>query len=410
MTFKAGCFYRRANDGAVYFCEQVKDARTLLHIADLHSCADKERRLLLRNDEGEYWEKINESEQAPYLSTYSRDAFDEYGLNVGEQGIIFRRQYHLDPYLHGVADAEVHSRLAAIVDNSVHYDSNGSPRLLPPDEVAYWHRKAEEVVEHLRCNEKIDFFVDSDSISDAKVLRLRHDIREKKNYESYAPWGNVPPLSQLTSRPLYKYGEAKHLRLALEKGRIRISPSLHYSDSSLNSARQDEDEGRIILRPSQTGFPILLKDQLGKVIMDSSHPRQSLIALEIGGDQNFYVWCCSKAYEPRMFVDFEADACLVIHELQEFAERLNRGLYQKVPVLPGMYANDVKYYDPLCPDDSFPEMFTSRCPLFFYKDFRYAYQKEYRFSWPMKERVTLEPIEIEIGPIQDIAELVEIVR
>jgi hypothetical protein len=208
-------------------------------------------------------------------------------------------------------------------------------------------------------------------------------------------------------RALYKYGEAKHLRLALEKGRIRISPTSHYSDSSLNLARQDGDEGRIILRPSQTGFRILLQDQLGKTIVDTSHPRKNQVALEMGGDQNFYVWCCSKAYEPRMFVDFEADACLVIHELQEFAERLNRGLYQKVPVLPRMYANDVKYYDPLCPDDSFSEIFTSRCPLFFCKDFRYAYQKEYRFSWPMKERVELEPIEIEIGSIQDIAELLE---
>ncbi|MFA7404712.1 MAG: hypothetical protein WC007_12005 [Pelobacteraceae bacterium] len=410
MTFKAGFFYRRTTDGAVFLCEQVKDARILLHIADVHSCAAGERRLVFRNCEGENWEEVDESEHAQFLSTYWRDAFDEYGKEVGEQGIVFRRQYHLDPYLHGVSDTEIRERLAAIADNSIRYDSNGSSRLLESARLAYWHRKAEEALEHLRSIGKNEFFVESDSLSGAQILRLRHDIREKKNYGKYAPWGKVPQLARDTLRPLYKYGEAKYLRLALEQGRFRISPSSCYSDSSLNSARLDKDEGRITLRPSQRGFRILLQDQQGRTITDTSHPRENQLALEIGGDQNFYVWCCSKAYEPRLFVDFEADACLVIHELQTFAERLNSGLYEKFRELPGMYANDVKYYDPLCPDDSFPEMFTSPFALFFYKDFRYAYQDEYRFLWPMKDLIALKPIEIEIGPITDIAELLQISR
>ena len=61
---------------------------------------------------------------------------------------------------------------------------------------------------------------------------------------------------------------------------------------------------------------------------------------------------------------------------------------------------EVEYYDPLMvrPQEVSPPMS---------KHFRYTYQKEVRFAWvPPSNIGHLEPLQLDIGPLTDIAELV----
>ncbi len=407
MTPERGCFYRQLSTDLVYRCEQIKDARALFHIADVETHPTAEKRLIICSEAYGDWGRVPEGDELNFNQTYSRDAIAEYGPEVGLQGILFRRQYYLDPYLHNIGKIEIRDRLNAIADNSMMYSATGQGYLTKVD-TAFWHRKAEEVMEHLRLTGTDDFFIESTEKPGAKILRLRHDLREKDGYTQHAPWGRIPALPERTNNALFKFGEAKHLRPALESGRFLIRPASAYSDPSLSVAQRDADELRVVLRPSTTGKAIVLTDKEGNTIYDTSAPRDSLLALEIGGDQNYYVWCCSKTYEPRLFVDFKADACLIIHDHNEFARRLNTALYANNQSLPGMRGNDVHYYDPLSPDEALEKMIKEPLAIMFFKYFRYTYQAEYRFVWPVKDDTKLAPINIEVGPLHDICDLIEL--
>jgi len=402
-----GHFYRQQSTSLVYRCEQIKDARALFHIADVEAHPTAEKRLVIRAEGYGDWLGVSEVDELHFCETYGRDAIAEYGARVGLEGIIFRRQYHLDPYLCSIGETEIRDRLNIIADNSMRYSSAGQC-YLTEDDTTSWHRKAEEVMEHLRVTGADNFFIDSTEIPGTKILRLRHDIREKEEYARHAPWGRMPALPERTDRALFKFGKATHLRPMLECGRLLISPASSYKDPSLNIAQRDADELRIVLRPSTTGKPIVIKDQEGNTVFDTSAPRHFQIAFEIGGDQNYYVWCCSTTYEPRLFVDFKADACLIIHDHNEFARRLNTALYANSPTLPGMRGNDVRYYDPLSPGEALENMCKEPLPIMFFKDFRYTYQAEYRFVWPVKDVTELAPVNIEVGPLHDICDLVEL--
>lgn len=61
----------------------------------------------------------------------------------------------------------------------------------------------------------------------------------------------------------------------------------------------------------------------------------------------------------------------------------------------------VRYYDPY---DIDPKLLR---PIFV-KDFRYLYQHEYRFAWEVKPGKHPEFLDIEISPLADIAELLDI--
>jgi hypothetical protein len=44
----------------------------------------------------------------------------------------------------------------------------------------------------------------------------------------------------------------------------------------------------------------------------------------------------------------------------------------------------------------------------FSKNFRYLYQNEYRFAWIVTAEDALKPFLVELGPLNDIAEMLEL--
>ncbi len=98
-------------------------------------------------------------------------------------------------------------------------------------------------------------------------------------------------------------------------------------------------------------------------------------------------------------LDFESDACLVIHEPEVFADRINRAMTRYFPKWRSD-CNYVEYYDPLRVTPREIE------PIWF-KHFRYAYQQEIRLIWLPPEPVEkLDYVTVALGSLEDIAELV----
>ena len=108
----------------------------------------------------------------------------------------------------------------------------------------------------------------------------------------------------------------------------------------------------------------------------------------------YLILSLSSTWDPRLFNDFpDADACLVINDPESFGERIHRAAQRALPHWAGIDAA-VTYGMPT--------------PLgaAFSKDKALARQKEWLFAWrPMQDRMSVNPLVIQIGNIESIAEL-----
>src|SRR5690606_11136588 len=114
------------------------------------------------------------------------------------------------------------------------------------------------------------------------------------------------------------------------------------------------------------------------------------------------LFCLSASYDPRLFDDFEADACLIIHSPVEFRSRLMHPVAEQVHAK-GWAFSGVTYIDPF--SDLNPSHNHALC-----KHHRYSYQDELRAAWqmPKGQGRDLSATFVEIGSLRDIAYVVSI--
>ncbi|WP_085919304.1 hypothetical protein [Halomonas sp. CSM-2] len=193
----------------------------------------------------------------------------------------------------------------------------------------------------------------------------------------------------LTRPPkLYRYSERKWLERSLELGEFRLRPASDYSQQETDLAQHDDELVRVskssassvsitIERTGQTIKP------LGDVVYRS----------EVG--TNYLTICFSKCWDKHLFDDFpDTDACLVIHEVEGFCERLHSAAELALPQWAGMDAA-VIYGG------------KSKLGAVFSKPRQFILQNEWRFAWlPHGQVEELAPVLLTIGSIADIAEIV----
>src|SRR4051812_22289394 len=121
-----------------------------------------------------------------------------------------------------------------------------------------------------------DLMTDSADIPNAKVLRIGHEIRERRDYDANAPWGRVRSLPGKIGPALFKFGRSDHLREALTHGSIRVSPATCYVDPSLNTAQRDSSELRQLLRPSRMSRPIVFTEGGIEVLNNATRPHEQV--------------------------------------------------------------------------------------------------------------------------------------
>jgi hypothetical protein len=191
---------------------------------------------------------------------------------------------------------------------------------------------------------------------------------------------------------LVKYGERRFLEPALKTGKLRVSAAASYADPSLTAAiRDDELQTQVDFDPNALG--------LGGGPWRGPSRGSGRIMVDKQLSTNFYVYCLAARLLPRLLGDFNADACLVIRDPNAF---INRVADAMAAHLPGWDATVgyVEYYDPLQVNPA-----EVRQP--FWKHFRFAYQHEIRLVWmPPAPEIVLSRIELNLGSLDDIAELV----
>ncbi|MCY3813360.1 MAG: hypothetical protein OXH15_16320 [Gammaproteobacteria bacterium] len=215
---------------------------------------------------------------------------------------------------------------------------------------------------------------------------------------------------------MVKYGKREHME-ELMRGELYMNSASNYNRSVHNQAVRDNElevdfKGGVVRalhptlyynkgnqpKPSINGFrpvfdcPDLKRDEYATTTVQSH------------GD--YWMFCAANALDPRFFLDFDADCCVIIRR-RPFVERLGK----TPPQLPNatMSIGSIQYVDPLGAQSSSWPVKSSDIPMT--KLFRYAYQREVRFICvPNEPTERLEPRLRQLGPLTDIAELVPIPR
>jgi hypothetical protein len=206
---------------------------------------------------------------------------------------------------------------------------------------------------------------------------------------------------------LYRYSSLKYLKDAQETGHFFIFPALEYIKKEYDAARKDNElvhekslaAGTVTI-PSENNFPII---PTGDVSL-------STISLPIDS----YILCFSYDYDEGLYEEFKgSDACLVIHDVDQFADRVNVAFTEAMPSYLG-HNGRVTYGN-----------HRSSLGVLFSKPKSHIYQREYRFVWAPKEPTRMldpvhwinknldeiraiipAPVEICAGPLDDITSLI----
>jgi len=291
---------------------------------------------------------------------------------------LWEEEYRSHPYLAGKPESHLIDRFCYLTESFTTLTENGQLGLeVDEKRLTIWHLSR---LTHL--------FMEFNSRGgipagiQPKLPKLTHPE---------IPKGVVAYRARKRSEPgqLFKFGKQHWLQSMLERGAIRFAAASSYRDPSLNSAIQDDELG-FTYYPGKAGPPLCkLPTPTDADWIHVRHP------------SDYYVQCLSLRFAPRLFDDFEADCCLIIYDGKEFGRRV-------LPVLKARFpdwlvtAFGMTYIDPDNPGDG-PILLPTA------KHMKYIYQQEQRIlCHPRSPIQNLGPITIELGPLDDIAEIVSV--
>lgn len=298
----------------------------------------------------------------------------------------WREEYRADRYLRDASTEAIERRSQDITTNMMNVSEAG--QLMPGDiqdgQTMFWWMMWTHILEEL-------------AIRQAPYGSVK--LMEPQQF----PWVSHPNaprgLRILGNRKvgrndLVRLGHKEHIKDAINYGRFRIAPAALYADPSLNPAVQDDELSITAVRSGDNAVIHTINPETG----ERGEAMQAIGEIQYSRrlQENFYVMCMTSGYRPRLLDDFAANAMLVIKNVDRFLIRIEKAVKKLRPNLV-FTANHVSYYDPyrVNPDDLEP---------FFAKNFKYAYQHEYRLVWHTSGlALDSEPFFVEIGSMKEIA-------
>jgi hypothetical protein len=190
---------------------------------------------------------------------------------------------------------------------------------------------------------------------------------------------------------IFRFGSSKYMEPMIERGEIRIGHASQYKQGQIDDPRTDDELNK---HAFISGNNCRIITESGIQISPIGDVKRTISA------QDYFVICSACGYHPELFNDFSADCCIVIHDPEEFASRIDLAFRHKFDESWLFHHNPVEYFDPY-------EM--HRNGLFdavMCKDFSYAYQMEYRFVWLSTKKQPAEGYHhLDVGSLKDIASL-----
>lgn len=283
-------------------------------------------------------------------------------------------QYEIHRYLGRITDDELRTRHDNIVRN-MHAIISNDRHVIPIHSFLsswYWYRKEHQT--------RYEFAL--------RNLQLHRPVPAivQRNLDA-AP---ARPRSPNAGDFLFRYGDKKWLRQLVDFGRLRMRSAQEYALMEKDPARQDDERVKRSHSPGEYVTITLPDGQRVRPIGDLTY--------ETSGT-DYFLYCVSLDWDAGLFDEFpNTDCCVVIKQPDEFARRLEKA---GKALLPDWYFHNcpIEYFDT---HERRPK---ERIDNAMSKDFRFAYQKEYRFLFAGFGRPATGFVDIELGSLRDIAEL-----
>lgn len=325
------------------------------------------------------------------MTTLQPQAKEILGQTLPPRHIQARRQYDRNRYARHLSQQELDRRIRDIVLNLVNLTLEAKIGLPGVDaQGLIWMEKFIHVLEEMQLRHGPFPAGFTPNIFHSEPFPNLASTRAQKAAEVYKKEALTP------ESVLIKYGRRDHMERLVLDGSLRIQPASYFSRTGLNGAVRD-DERRLPLSFA------LSREDIRKIVLnpqdvpDMTPDQRVDIIVQSPGD--YWMYCLTESIGPRLFVDFEADACVILRDRKEFAERL---FSVASATLDGAMcqAKAVEYIDPLLPK-------TVEIFLPFAKHFGYSYQSEYRFCWfPQNPARELQHVDLTLGSLKGIADLI----
>jgi hypothetical protein len=195
-----------------------------------------------------------------------------------------------------------------------------------------------------------------------------------------------------------KFGKPEHMQALYEHGALRIQAASFYRRPDHNGAIRDDE----------LALDISLHLDRETILKIVSNPQDvpaaqlsQRIDVSFASKTDYWLYCVTTAVAPRLFVDFEAHACVVIKDLRRFTHAMRQVVAPKVGRAQ-LKSGAVVYVDPVLPQTGMIDVPMS-------KHFRYSHQQEHRFVWlPNEPAHSLPHLDVELGSLEEYAELISL--
>ncbi len=199
-----------------------------------------------------------------------------------------------------------------------------------------------------------------------------------------------------SSNVFIKFGSPDYMLGLYERGAIRIQPASYYRQPNFNGAIRDDE---LALDVSLH----LNRDAIVKMVSNPedipASQQSERLDINFASMTDYWLYCVTTDVGPRLFIDFEAQACVVIKDLKRFTRMIQQAVASKVSQAQ-FRSGAVTYIDPVLPCVTSIDVPMS-------KHFRYTHQHEHRFIWlPREPAASLTYLDVELGSLKDCAELI----
>lgn len=306
----------------------------------------------------------------------------------------WRRMYRSNRYCRHLTQIELNQRLRDIVVNMLRLTSDGKTNLPPIESegirnMELWTHALEEMA--LRHGPYPNGFT-REIFRDEPLPDFAGELGQKA---ATALSTNGLQLSDV----FIKFGKAKYMRALFERGAMRVQSASYYATSNHNDAIRDDELSLPLMSLSLT------REDIVKLVRNPLDVPARIfdqrVDVTVRTESDYWLYCVTTAIEPRLFVDFHADSCVIIKDRERFQRLVTVQTTRYFPKTSHRHG-ETTYIDSLLPSAAVADVPMS-------KHFRYRYQKEYRFVWmPAQTTIELPYIDLELGNLKDIAELIVI--
>jgi hypothetical protein len=193
-----------------------------------------------------------------------------------------------------------------------------------------------------------------------------------------------------------KFGKRVYMERLHEIGALRIQPASYFAQPDHNGAVRDDELTLNMAVALTRGDIVKLVRNPQDVPSDALEQR---VDVKFQSPTDYWLYCVTNSVEPRLFVDFNADSCVIIKDRQRFTTMLREASQSRLADAV-MRDETAVYVDPLLPS-------SANIIVPFMKHFRYTYQDEYRFIWlPNAPTQTVAHVDLQIGSLQEFSDLI----